>query len=439
MTAPNAERRRSLVESTRSRVGRFGSASAIICVSQAITMISGIICIRLLTVQEYGVYLLGLAVIQTGVLLTDLGVTGSATALIAGSDDPCEAMERVRREMVVLRTLLLIGWVIALAVIYPWYSPMRRTEVDVIITPLHLSIVSAALFSMIWFHSEAAVYRGLAALQEVAIMDVGTAMLRAAFTIGSIAIVPTGVGGLVGILLSYIAASLVVGYGLKRKTVTMATGTKRIAQPFQFFPAKTLRTMFAPLVLPTIFFAIQSYAATFLMVQRGTIADVAVYGAASRFSQVFAILSGVNTSVLQPYISRLQPNRDWGKITCGIIGCTVLVILVTVSAASISSAQLVLLLGKQYFVYAHLIPLAFIGSSLYFLGSIAYGILIARGQTAGQWLTIPFGIAGVAAGIVVVDPHTASDFMLFEAIRCGAYLLCQMALLIRWLYRQENG
>jgi O-antigen/teichoic acid export membrane protein len=435
----NVRRVRQLFDPIRTQGARFGSAAVIVCSSQAISVISGVVCIRLLTIREYGVYVLGLAIIQMGILLTDLGVTGSATAMIAGASDRLGEMQRVRREMALLRGVLAVLWTAALLVGYPLYSSWRSSSASVLLTPLNATIIGASFLSMVWFHSEMALYRGIATSGKVAAMDLSTSLLRAVFAIGSILTVPTGIGGLSGVLLSYLAAAFAVSNGIRLQSRPNSDMNKIVAPGAHGTnDAISLRTKFAPLVLPSIFFAAQSYAVTFLMAQRGTLVDVAVYGAATRFTQAYSILSSINSAVLQPLVARFPSDTNWTATTALIVGLTACVIAVIDAAAWMLAPELVKILGPQYGTYTSLIPLAFIGASCYFLGSIVYGILIARGVTAGQWLTIPFGLTGMALAYVLLEPKTAHDFLLFEAIRCGAYLLCQLTLLISWVHR-KNG
>jgi O-antigen/teichoic acid export membrane protein len=205
----------------------------------------------------------------------------------------------------------------------------------------------------------------------------------------------------------------------------------------QVAPIPSLGSVFGPLIAPSLFFAVQSYAVTFLMIQRGTVIDIAVYGAVTRFAQVFSILSSVNTAVLQPLVSRMSAGRNWTLVSAQIVGLTVAATALICLTAWALSNQLSWILGDKYLEYASLIPLAFVGTSCYFIGTIIYGILIARGITSGQWLTIPFGLFGMIAGYLLFEPRNAKDFLLFEAVRCSGYLLCQMTLLVYWIAQRR--
>jgi O-antigen/teichoic acid export membrane protein len=418
---------------------RLGTASLLICISQAIGIVSGVVSIRLLPVREYGAYLLGLSVVQMGLLLTDLGIAASATALVAGSSNPVLAFRSVRRELIVLRGIMSALWLTACLILYPLYLRFNPPSQAAEVTPLHILLVSLVFFSLMWFHSQTALYRGLATVQAVAITDLQAALLRAAITIGAVLVAPSAISGLNGMLLSYMAGALFVEVRIRSSLRAVQSDKSETDTDPGKVSLPSLRRTFAPLVMPTIFFALQSYVTTMLLVQRGTVFDLAVFGATTRFSQIYALLGAVNSAVLQPFISRMPGTEDWRKIALvtmfGVsagVGCIIF-------AAWLFSGYLVRILGTQYTDYAFLIPYGFIGSSLYFLGTVAYGILISRGETKGQWLTIPFGIAGIAGGIYLLEPRTVIELMYFEGIRSGAYLLCQCTLLVRWLYRSANS
>jgi len=408
---------------------RFGIAFISVCLSQGIALLSGIISIRMLPVAEYGLYTLGMSVTQLGLILSDLGLSGAVSSVIAGSENPSDALILVRRELVRYRIVLCGIWISFAAIGYPYYSKWIPEGAKAVLGPLQVGLISATFVALLWFHSHVALFRGAAPMSTVARMDIGTAIVRCIFTIGSVLIVPTAESGLAGLLLSYMVAGGVVHWAISRIQVTNTAPDSEVV----FWQVRRLKEVFGPVVLPSLFFAIQSYAVTYLTLQRGSITDLAVVSAVTRFGQVYAILGGVNTSLVQPFLAR---QVSWAKLklaVLAVLGLAVCVAVSVVGLATLSSPFLVTILGDQYREHASLIPLGLTGPSIYFIGTSIYGVLLSRGQTGGQWLTIPFGLAGIVAGLYLIPFGVPGDFLIFEIVRCSTFFLCQIVLLGIWL------
>jgi len=189
----------------------------------------------------------------------------------------------------------------------------------------------------------------------------------------------------------------------------------------------------------SLFFALQSYAVTYITLQKGTIVDLAIVSALTRFGQIFSLLNAAQTSLLQPYVSRC---RGWAKVRTVVLaslGAAIATVLLIIVCASVFSRQLGFILGSQYSQYTDMIPLALTGPSIYFIGTSIYSMLIARGEARGQWLTMPFGLGGIVAGLYLIPFSQPADFLLFEIGRCSAFLLCQSLLLGHWLLEKKKS
>jgi len=269
-------------------------------VSQGITiagnLLYGLLCIRLLPVEDYAKFVVVFAVQGMLVLLMDVGATGSIISLVG---DRIDNLQLIADYVASLRQLA--HWLFAIVapgaiLVFPLLVRNRHWSAGVVAAMVAIVLVSA------WSARVSATYASVLIVrrdrrrwyQAQMISSLGTLALLGVFIalhwLNAFSAILINVSGVIALALLYFFRA------------RQLLGVRGV-------PSQEKRTAIIQITMPAapsvIFYALQGQLALLLITIFGRTAAVASVGALARLGQIFTIPSQMNGILVEPYFARL--------------------------------------------------------------------------------------------------------------------------------------
>lgn len=388
---------------------------------QIITLLVGLLLLRILPIDQYALYtvagaLLSLLAIGANPGVSQFVITHGARVkdnnrqALGGLTD---AALRQCRLLYVLMLPILLGISVAMLAPHDWSIASKAIAVVVVAATGWMRIpvmIATAVFNI---HHD---YQGLF---QVGFVD---AVMRLA---------------LIPLCIAWPHAGFALCAGLAGATFARWTGQRRLASlvdtsissmPVQRSAILAFIVPLAPIIIYTMF---QGQLAVLILSLFGTTASVAEFGAISRLNQIIALGMLLNPFLVQPIMAR-QHNRASFLNRVGLIVAG----LAVVSTFMMFSAYLVpewwlFLLGRTYSGLERELPVALAIGVLTLVGGTLYTVVISRNRTADQYWSI---LPSIGAQVIFIAFHGVTDVfdaLLFSVFPPLVYALVQIVLLIR--------
>jgi O-antigen/teichoic acid export membrane protein len=169
-------------------------------------------------------------------------------------------------------------------------------------------------------------------------------------------------------------------------------------------------------ILPgSIYFCVSGQISIWLISMFGSTASIAQVGALSRLTMILTLLSSSINLLIVPRFARLTQDKD---VVSGYY-LKIQMLLLTASALFVStswffSTEILWLLGARYANLETELVLATIGSCLNLVVGINYILNSSRGWLMSPLVVISAGIAGIIAGVSLIDVSTLRGVLLFN-------------------------
>lgn len=399
-------------------LARFAAGQAGIHV---INLVTGLLILRLLSIEEYALYILASLLQTVGALTMDLGAAQALVSLGAPLREDRRAMGRLVGSALWLgRRLSLLALAAVVAVSYVLMRGAEATlAVGIAVTGLSIALARLQ-------YSAAVATAVLNAHHDSA------GLLSAGFATAALRLVLVAVACVAAPLAWVALAVNLAGALLMRGLLWRAA--RRHADPSGGMAPDLKRALVRfmwPLVPGIAYYLVQGQVATLLLASAGITTAVAEVGALGRLGQIVAVLGWFNGFFVQPYFARIVERGQFLR-RLGQLGALLAAMVALITGSAVWAPDLwLLLLGPNYGALSDELVLALAGAQLSVLGGLAYTVVIATGRTAGQWLQIPLGLGAQAAFLASVGVAGTHDALVLNLLPAATYLALQVALLAR--------
>jgi O-antigen/teichoic acid export membrane protein len=384
-------------------IGKFASAQVVI---QGIGFICGIVAVRLLSTEQYALYILANTFLGTLAVLADSGITSGAMS--QGGKvwrDPKMLGAVLATSLRLRKRFALWSGVVVLPILALLLVRHGANWVE-------LSMILVCVAALFQLGLGTSIYEIPAKLHQC-VGSIGR--IRATMGVARLALI-------LGFLLVWAKAPMALLAGVLPQWFAIRSlhrMSRRMVDwgqpPDSEVEAETLRIVRK--VLPgSIFYCVSGQLSVFLISFSGTTMALAQVGAIGRLTQIFSLVSTLCAVVAVPRFARIQ---DTGRLVwayLAMMGSVFGVCMALVGGAIFFERQALWILGPSYAGLHVELVLAVSGGALNILTGFAYGLGSSRGWISNPWATIGLCLAGQIALISTMDLGTARGVLLFNLL-----------------------
>jgi len=386
---------------------------------QAANLLTGFLILRLLSIEQYAIYILAALLQSVASIGSDLGVSQGVISIGAPLRGNRALLGALLHSAFGLRKRLFVFVVpvVVLVGVFLLRENATRWEAIATVTMLALAIAwvqqsaSISTAALNAHHDSRGLVRaGLAhALSRLAV--VGIVCSLAPYAVAALA------ANLVGAVLhAWLLRRACAGY--------LADGA-HILEDYR----RKLVAFIKPLLPGIAYYLVQGQIATFLLAWAGATVAVAEVGALGRLGQIIALLGLLNGFFIQPYFARIADRRLFAVRAAQVVSAGAIAFaLITISALIAPGAWLAIL-GASYRGLEGELAIALAGAQLAVAGAALYTIVIATGRTQWQWLQIALGLVSQLTYVALVGVDGTRQALILNLIPAAVYLVLQAGLL----------
>lgn len=368
-----------------------GSAQAIV---QGLALISGILIIRILPPQEYALYTLANTMLGTLTVLADSGISSSmmsqggkvwqdpkklGAVLVTGMDmrKKFAIISLIISSPILFYLLLLHGatWITALIIFISLIPAFFAAITDTIleVAPKLRQDIVPLQKNQIWTNAS-----------RLFLVGVSAWIFPCAF----IAILCGG--------LPRIWANV--------RLRKVSSGYVDWSQQPDYEVRKTL-TLFVKRILPgTVYYCISGQIMIWAISIFGSTTSVAHVGALSRLGMILNLFSVLFVTILSPRFSRLTSHKPlllkrFFHLQIIMLVASILIVMI----ALIFPTELLWILGSDYSNLQWELLLNIVGSCLYLIAGLNFGLFTSRGWVINPIVSIPIGIVSIVVGVTLFE------------------------------------
>jgi len=397
--------RRVLLDGEAGRLSRWAATfiefSLVQGVVQLVGVATGILVVRLLTTEDYGIYTIANSALGALVVLADSGI-GTATLGIGGRvwQDPARlgaVINTARGTMRGLRNAISVPVVVA----FIWLLSKNGAM------PIEVAVLSVLVLAGGAFSLENAIDLTVARLMGNTRLIQAVGFAAAGFRLAAIVAL-----ALLGLLAETAMLAIVLGW------VVQWWATRRwlrdkvpsIAPPDPLVRAE-LRSVVTTQLPNCLYFVLQGQISVWLLSIFGSVRGVADLGAVTRISVIFTVLLATMQNVVVPRYARCQ-EPDRLRVLFAQI-CAGFAALVSIPAALVAIAPepVLWILGPQY---AHLsieLVLAVLSASLGSIVGLSWSLNANKAWFPPSWLWIPLDLGSQLALMLAIGVSTARQVL----------------------------
>lgn len=379
-----------------------GSSQLVI---QALGFIGGILVIRLLPTQEYGLYTLANTMLGTMIVLADGGIANSVLAQGGKVWHSKEKLGSVlatgfslRKKFAVASLFIAIP---ILLYLLKHHNAGWLASVVIIgaLIPAFFASLSGTLLSV-----GPSLHQAIAPLQKV---QVGVSLGRLMMLLLTLFVFPWA-------YIAILAASLPQIFGniqLRKISAAYANWNEKPDPAIQ----KEILSIVKRILPGSIYYCLSGQITIWLISIFGTTAQVAQIGALGRLSMMLSLFSAVYTTLIVPRFARLANNKKllfnrFIQIQLGLTGLFLSIVFVV----SIFPSQLLWVLGKNYAGLEHELVLSVAGSCISLFAGLLFTISTSRNWAVNPLISIPLTVAAIICGAVLIDISTLAGVLKFN-------------------------
>jgi O-antigen/teichoic acid export membrane protein len=387
--------------------------------AQVLTVASGFLLLRWLSVEEYAQYTVALGFVGTLSVLVDLGFAGAVMPLVGDRARDPAVFGTYMRAALHLRTRLAAVLIPLSAVAFFGLTAGRGWGVAVqvgLFATVVLGLLSRVMVDIyalpLLMHDD---IRGFYSAQ------ISAAVLR------------LGACGLFQVTRALTSVTALLINGL----AALANGIvyRRSSAQHSHIPAdvdaertREIRRLVAPALPGVVFYAFQAQITILLVTLFGATTSIAEVGALSRLAALFVVLGGVNQVLVAPRFPQI-PRHRLVRRSAQVTGAAAALGALLTAVAFLVPAPLLFLLGPAY---GHLGPEVgwyVVGASLSFLAGVLYAVNLARRFI--WWWSTALGLCLIVvaqiATAAVLDLGSTLELQYFSAISavaaCGGQIV----------------
>lgn len=391
--------------------------------AQGLALITGLLLVRWMDTQAYAEYTLAASALAVLNVATDLGLSSAVVGLGGRCHADSRQLVSLMDAALGYRRRLLYGAAPVLVAALAWIFGRHGWPAGT------AWLISALVLLSSWLQAGGVIYGAVLKVQfaiaPMQIIDATAGVIRLA----SVLLLGSGrIGAVTAVAVNVLGSAWQFAGNRSRAAVYLAAGAHVAGS------AKTAIWKFTrPLVAANLFYATQGQITIWLVSLLAPAVAIAEVGALGRLAQI-ALLGNITvTSLVQPYLARLRDERCRTRVLQITLMEAAAAMLLVISGLAFPRAWL-LILGVHYNGLEREVMLVIALTGIVFLGDCCYFSLIARCQTAHQWLRIPVTVTGIAVGAMVSPPSATLPAVTFQYFVVAPYTLLQALLLLRYLH-----
>jgi O-antigen/teichoic acid export membrane protein len=370
-----------------------GSAQILI---QMMGLASGILIIRLLSTEQYGLYTLANTMLGTMIILADGGIS---SGVMSNGGKVWQDKNKLGVVLVTgldLRKKFAVG---SLIVAIPILVYMLRIHgagwlmcllIVIGLVPAFFTALSGTLFQIVPMLNQ-----DIYPLQKINVISNLTRMV----TLLSLFIFPWAFVA----MLAYGLPQIWVNINLRKISAKYADWNQK--------PDPVVRKAllsFVKRILPgAIYFCVSGQISIWLISVFGSTSSVPQVGALGRLTVLISTFNVIFTTLVLPRYARLPEKKTLVltrffqiELSLILLSCGI------VTLVWLFPSQILWVLGKNYANLQTELVLSFIGSCLGLIGGVSCGLFINRGWAINPVISICFSILSIAIGVMLMDVST---------------------------------
>jgi O-antigen/teichoic acid export membrane protein len=377
----------------------------------------GILFIRFLSVNEYGLYVIAASIQAIVCCTSDFGLASGVNTLVSRSNRRGREILGILSAAWLIRkrfnvVALFIGFVASYLMLVP-----ATTNISHVIILLVISVFSGL------FQGQTNILKSVLNADQD---DRGLLYLALAEIFPRLVLLPLVIFlplAWIAILLNLMSA-VAVNYLVKR---VVSIRTKSVENNFNEVPERELADFVYPLIPSVTYTTLQGHLGIFLLGLAGYTHMVAETGALGRLAQMLGLLSVLNPFWIQPYFARISQCQLRPRI---ILLLTVLLSALAcfVLSAIVFPEAWAWVLGEKYANTTDLVVLSVASASFYLCSSFVYTVLLSQGITKGQTLSIGISLSLQLMMIFVFGINSTRHALLLSMIPGLVSFLVQIGL-----------
>ncbi|MDB5022122.1 MAG: polysaccharide biosynthesis protein [Pedobacter sp.] len=395
---------------------------------QGLGLIGGILVIRLLPTQEYGLYTLANTMLGTMLVLADGGILNSVMAQggkVWSNPDKLGVVAatgfKLRKKFATVSLLVIVPILIFL---------LRRHDAGWLtsailvgsLVPAFLSALSGNLLSV-----GPLLHQSIGPLQKI---QIAVSLRKLIMQVVFLFIFPWA-------FIAVLCAGLPQIWGNFRLIKLSARYVSLNQKPDPDIQSEILSVV--KRILPgSIYYCLSGQITIWIISYVGNTAAVAQIGALGRLSMVLAIFSTLFGTLVLPRFARLGNCRNLlFKRFFQVVVLLLALFSGVISIATIFPSQLLWILGKNYAGLEKELILNIIGSCLSVLCGLLFAISSSRNWAINPIISIPFTIAAIGCSSILIDLSTLSGVLKFNISVAALEVMLYFTYNIMQIYKVE--
>ncbi|RDC66088.1 MATE family efflux transporter [Adhaeribacter pallidiroseus] len=379
---------------------------------QAISFVSGILVIRLLSTQEYAIYTLANTMLGTMTILADGGISTGVMGLGGKVWQDRERLGTVLATGLDLRRKFAAGSLLIampISIYLLLHNGASWLTTILIVASLVLAFFAALSDSILEIVPK--LHQEVVSLQKNQI-QVGLARVVLSgltlfiFPWAFVAILASGIPRIYG------------NIQLRKVTFQFVTEAK---------PDLDISSKILSLVRKTmpglIYYCVSSQLTIWLLSILGNTASIAQIGALGRISILLNILGVVFSTILVPRFARTsEGNKNLSKKFLHLLMLFIGLCILFISSIYFFSAEILWVLGSNYTNMNFELVLFIIGSCVFACAGFIYSLTSSRGFVLSPYIYITFSVLAIIIGIIIFDVSSLTGILYYNIFVSGVQL-----------------
>lgn len=359
---------------------------------QIIQLVSGILLLRWLTVEEYAQYSMAYAFQHTAKTLVEFGFSGSIVALVGKRIHDKQVVGRYIKTGKFFRDRSFIIISIGCLIVFPYLALKQGWDHETI------AWLTGGIIGFLFFSGWISYYSPPLKMHQ----KIGT-IYRIQLKGGVLRFLGLAAMHFSSVLNGWLAVfagtfmTVFNGYSMKRESGAIVEEPAKAGEAEQ----KEMWKYVSPLIPGILFYAFQGQILILIISVFGNTSGIAEMGALGRLAQLFSILNTGSVMLVAPFIAR-QDARGLLKKYLFIMAIGVAISLVLIAFSLIFPEPLLWVMGPRYSHLQTEVSLLILNSSLIFLSGLMWQMNAAR-----KWI-YPWMPMIIIPGTIVLQVSCAS-------------------------------
>lgn len=396
-------------------IGKFLFGQGIV---QATHFTVGLLIIRLLSTDEYALYIISCALLAVSAVGSDMGLSHAMNTQGARLRDDPEKLSALLAGALHYRKLLFFATTLIVIVMAFFMTHEGKWPASSIALSLLLVLLTGFIQSQIPLKKSILNIHH----QADALFQVG--MAESLIRLGLIVfcfIWPTTLTALCVNLAGIIATRMVLAQKCRPFVIENIKPNPSLN--------KMIKRFIIPLIPSNLYYMVLGQLSVFLLSIYGYSNAIAETGALSRLGQIIGLLLMLNPFLIQPFFARINEKKalvHWTGIV--LLGLFIFSLICMASVYWMPQGWL-FVLGSHYSGLKNELPFAILNAILTLIGAVIYTIVISSNVTHGQFWYVIAGLTGQVAFIAAHGVQSTSDALILNTLPSAIYAIIQLILL----------